>query len=172
MSKKSKLQKVALEAHAMDKNVVALLLKDHRAMKKLMGKIKSPRSKTAQIFSAFKKLEKLVHSHMRAEETSLLHKLKGHEKFEDQVEEGIEEHKIHETVIAGIHRLKDKDRKKTQIKIFCEFLEHHLEEEETELFPQFNKYAALSTRKKMGATFMKRRKATHSSKAPQMGALA
>ncbi|MCC7459965.1 MAG: hemerythrin domain-containing protein, partial [Proteobacteria bacterium] len=169
---KTKLQQVANRSQPMDQNVVALLLKDHRAMKKLMATIKSPRSKAAKIFSNFKKLEKLVHSHMRAEETSLLHKLEGHNKFDDEVEEGIEEHHIHESVISGIHRLRDQGRKITQIKIFCEFLEHHLKEEETELFPMFNKYAALSTRKKMGATFMKRRKATQPRKGQKLGALA
>jgi hemerythrin superfamily protein len=168
---KSKLQTIANQAQPSDRNVVALLLKDHRAMKSLMKKIKSPHAQPAKVFSLFKKLEKLVYSHMRAEETSLLHRLEGHEKFEDEVDEGVEEHKIHELVMGNIHKLKDKDRKVTHIEIFCEFLEHHLKEEENELFPMFNKYAALSTRKKMGATFLKRRKATKR-KGEKLGALA
>lgn len=172
MSKKSKLQKVAQESMPMDKSVVALLLKDHRAMKDLMSSIKSKRATPSKILAIFKRLEKLVYSHMRAEETSLLHKINEHEIFEDEAVEGIEEHKIHELVMKNIHRLKDRDRKITNIKIFCEFLEHHLKEEENDLFPMFTKYTALSTRKKMGAKFMKRRKATQPRKAPKMGALA
>lgn len=51
------------------------------------------------------------------------------------------------------------------------FLEHHLEEEEEDLFPRFKKYVATSTRKKMGDLFLKKRKATRKNKKP-LGALA
>ncbi len=170
--KRTKLQRVADQPEPINaQSVVSLLLKDHRAMRKLMEKIKSPRSTPAKIFSAFKILEKLVYSHMRAEETSLLFRIKEHEIFEDEAVEGIEEHKIHEMVMTNLHRLKDKERKQTHIKIFCEFLEHHLDEEEEDLFPAFKKYTALSTRKKSGVIFMKKRKATKR-KGEKLGALA
>ncbi len=169
--KKTKLRKVAEKSQPMDKNVVALLLKDHRSMKKLMASIKSQRATHAKIFSSFKKLEKLVYSHMKAEETSLLHRIQDHKVFEDEANEGVEEHRIHELVMKNVHKLSDKERRVTQIKIFCEFLEHHLKEEENDLFPAFNKYAALSTRKKIGAIFLKRRKDTQRS-GKKIGALA
>jgi hypothetical protein len=167
-----KLQKVANQPqHPSSQSVVSLLLKDHRAMRSLMEKIKSPRSNPPNILSAFKKLEKLVYSHMRAEETSLLFRISEHEIFEDEAMEGIEEHKIHELVMENIHRLRDQERKITHIKIFCEFLEHHLDEEEEDLFPAFKKHTALSTRKKIGAIFLKKRKATKR-KGEKLGALA
>jgi hemerythrin superfamily protein len=170
--KPSKLQKVSLQPkHPESKNVVSLLLKDHKAMRKLMGQIKSKRSKSVKIFSSFKKLEKLVYSHMKAEESSLLNKIVEHPIFEDEAKEGIEEHRIHETVMEGVHRLKDKERQITHIKIFCEFLEHHLDEEEEDLFPAFKKYTALSTQKKIGAAFMKKRIDTQP-KGKKLGALA
>ena len=42
-------------------------------------------------------------------------------------------------------------------------LEHHLEEEEEDLFPTFKEYSARSTRKKMGTVFRKERE-KHKSK--------
>lgn len=159
--KKSPLKKISTKTNQPDaKEIVGLLLKDHKAMRALVKKIKSPRSAPSKKLNAFYTLEKLVTSHVRAEELSLLEKIKHHPRFEDQASEGIEEHRIHEVIAAGIHRLKDTQRMLTQIEIYCEYLEHHLDEEEEELFPKFKKYAALSTRKNIGAAFIKKRKST------------
>ncbi len=171
MRKKSKLKKTSelnvIPDHA---GIVTLLLKDHKAMRVLMKKIKSQRTTPAKIRAHFSLLEKLVLSHVEAEEFSLLDRIEHHPKFEDHAKESIEEHHIHESVLVGIRHLKDPDRRITQMKIFCELLEDHIDEEEEELFPQFKKYAALSTRKKMGALFLKRRKETHF-KGEKLGAL-
>ncbi len=142
-------------------NVIKLLLKDHRAMRVLIKKIKSHRAKAPQIKVHFRLLEKLVRSHVAAEEFALLSRIDHHPKFEDHAKESTEEHRIHDHVLLGIARLQDADRKITQMKIFCELLEDHIDEEEEDLFPSFKKYSALKTRKKMGALFLKRRRDTH-----------
>jgi hemerythrin superfamily protein len=48
------------------------------------------------------------------------------------------------------------------MKIFCKILEHHLDEEEEELFPRFKKYFAKSTNKKIGKKYLKERKKSNS----------
>jgi hemerythrin superfamily protein len=160
---KSKLRKAA-ESKTVEPSaagIITLLLKDHRAMRELMAQVKSKRSTDAKIVSSFKKLEKLVLSHVKAEERALLEVLKSHPKFEDDAVEGIEEHEIHRVILAGIHQTQDHARKIVRMGIFCEILEQHLDEEEEDLFPDFKKYAALSTRKKIGGEFLKVRKASH-----------
>jgi heme exporter protein D len=138
-------------------SVISLLLKDHKAMKQLMKKVKSKRAEPAQIVENFKLLEKLVLSHVKSEEVAFLERVEDHEQFRDDAIESVEEHEIHRNILSGIHQVKNKERKIIRMKIFCEMLEHHLKEEEEELFPKFNKYAALSTRKKMGKDFIKTR---------------
>jgi hemerythrin superfamily protein len=158
MKKKSKLQIISQANVSFDSaGVVTLLLKDHRAMRELMEKIDSPRATQRAIFAAYAKLEKLVHSHMKAEEESLLHRLKDHKLFEDKAKEGIEEHRVHELIMAHVHRIKDPERRAIHMHIFCEVLEHHLKEEETKLFPRVQKNIALTTRKKIGKIFAKKR---------------
>lgn len=152
-------------------SVVALLLKDHRAMRKLMEKIDSPRSTPAQVMKHFRALEDLVNSHMAAEEKALVNPLKDHPKFKDEALESYEEHRIHEHIFYGIRKLKAKERKITQMKIYCEMLEHHLKEEEKELFPQYKAYFALSSRKAAGKKFMRVRVKTSEPKR-RLGALA
>jgi hemerythrin superfamily protein len=160
--KKSQLKITSeLSGESNPEGIVRLLLKDHKAMRVLMKKIKSQRATPASIRTHFILLKKLVLSHVKAEEYALLKSIEQHPKFEDHAKESIEEHHIHKSVLAGIERLKDNDRKLTQMKIFCELLKDHIDEEEEEIFPQFRKYAALSTRKKMGALFLKKRQQTH-----------
>jgi hemerythrin superfamily protein len=169
---KSRLEKLATSKSEMSSTgVLTLLLKDHREMKSLMAKVKSHRSTPAGKESSFRLLVQLVRSHVKAEEKSLLNKLKTHERFEDEAIEGIEEHRIHAKVIGDIYRIQDRERRQIRMKIFCEFLEHHLREEEKDLFPRFKKYSALTTRKKMGKVFLDKRKQS-STKGARKGALA
>lgn len=161
MKSKSRLKKTSeLHLEPNTEGVIKLLLKDHQAMRVLMKKIKSHRAKPTEIYKKFDLLEKIVLSHVKAEEYALLNRIDHHPKFEDHAMESIEEHNIHDNILKGIHRLRDQTRKVTQMKIFCEMLKDHIDEEEEELFPQFKKYSARSTRKKMGALFLTRRKQT------------
>jgi hypothetical protein len=150
---------------------VTLLLKDHKAMRALMSRIKSHRSSPALIERSFRGLEKLVVSHMAAEETALLRHLKAHPKFKSEALEGWEEHRIHEQIFKGIRSLQSPERKRMRMKIYCEILEHHLHEEEEDLFPAYTDYFALSTRKKAGRKFLKRRLQTNVGR-KRVGALA
>ncbi len=169
---KSPLQKVSSrKKEPTAANVITLLLRDHRALRALMKEVRSKRATHAQTVSSFRKLEKLVSSHVAAEEKALLTRIKDHPKFEHESMEGIEEHEIHRVVVAGIHQVSDPQRKLIRMKIFCEILEQHLDEEQEELFPKFKKYAALSTRKKIGQDFLKTRKATRRN-SEKLGALA
>jgi hypothetical protein len=166
--KKTSPKPVASEPNS--EGIVTLLLKDHRAMKELMSDLKTPRYTNRQRFAVFAKLEKLVHSHMIAEEKALLERIKNHPKLKDDAVEGLEEHEIHRVVIASIHRVSDPDRRFVRMKSFCEILEHHLREEEEDLFPKFKKNTARVTRKKIGKTFLKARRKS-SRKGEDLGAL-
>ncbi len=169
MTQTSKLKKIAFNcdpkaAHS----IVKLLLADHKKLRSLMKKVKSHRAKDSQIISAFKELEKVVTSHVTAEENTFFKVIKDHPKFEHAVLEGYEEHRVHEYVLRGIHKVSDHDRRVQQMKIFCEVLEHHLDEEEEKVFPRFKKYAAMSTKKTMGRAFLRVRKKTN--RGPKTGA--
>lgn len=168
---KSKLSRVAAESEAATTHgIIKLLLADHKLMRSLMKQVKSKHASDAKIVAAFRELEAVVTSHVAAEERSFLSVVRDHEKFEDVALEGFEEHRVHETVLAGIRRVRAKDRKLQQMKIFCEILEHHLDEEEEKLFPRFKKFAAASTRRKIGERFLKVREATADAKSDRRGA--
>jgi hemerythrin superfamily protein len=149
--------------------IISLLVKDHRAMKELMANLKEDKTNTKR-FATFRKLEKLIHSHMLAEEKAFLEKIKDNPKFEDEAVEGLEEHEIHRVVIKSIHRVKDPDRRYVRMKSFCEILTHHLREEEEELFPEYKRNSAKVTRRRVGRSFLKTRKKTNTNN-EDLGAL-
>ncbi len=138
-------------------------------MKELMADLKEDKT-NAKRFATFRKLEKLVHSHMVAEEKALLEKIKDNPKFEDEAVEGLEEHEIHRVVIKSINRVKDPDRRYVRMKSFCEILTHHLREEEEELFPEYKKNTAKVTRRRIGRDFLKSRKRSNQN-SEDLGAL-
>ena len=90
--------------------------------------------------------------------------MKTHPKFSDEAKESYEEHRIHELIFSGIGKLTSLDRKTVQMKIYCEMLEHHLKEEEKDLFPKYKAYFAISTAKKAGKVFVRKRVATRGAK--------
>ncbi|MFO0774345.1 MAG: hemerythrin domain-containing protein [Nitrospiraceae bacterium] len=149
--------------------IIKLLLADHDLLRTLMDKVKSQKATPAQQMNAFAELEKTVTSHVHAEEQTFLSLLAKNPTFDDLVLEGYEEHRVHETVLAGIKKVRDTTRKVQQMKVFCEILDHHLDEEEEKLFPRFKNYAAPSTRKKLGKKFLTARKRTNKT-ARQRGA--
>ena len=158
IKEKTKLEIVTQKGKVGSHSIVKLLLADHKLLRTLMKKVKSHKASPQESIKAFTVLKKAVFSHMKAEETTFLTLIKDHPKFKDHVLEGYEEHRIHEYIFAGIAKVKETDRKVQQMKSFCEVLEHHLDEEEEELFPRFKKDVATSTSKKIGRNFLKVRK--------------
>lgn len=160
MKQKTKLELVTQKGKLGTHSVIKLLLADHKLLRSLMKQVKSNKASPRESIKAFTLLKKAVISHVKAEEKTFLELLKDNPKFKDHVLEGYEEHRIHEYIFAGIAKVKETDRKVQQMKSFCEALEHHLDEEEEDLFPRFKKYVAISTSKKIGRNFLKVRKKT------------
>lgn len=150
--------------------ILTMLLADHRAMRKLMKEMLSPRTRPAAVRGKYEKLKRLVDSHVAAEEAALLAHLLEHPKFEDEARESYEEHRVHEYVFAGIAKVRDPKRKAVQMQVYCEMLEHHLKEEEHDLFPKYRRYFASSTRRAAGKKFLKKRRRT-SRRSERVGAL-
>ncbi len=160
MIEKKSLKTVAQKNKIGSHSVIKLLLADHKLLRTLMKKVKSHKASPKDTIKAFEVLTKAVTSHVTAEENTFLVLIKDHPKFKDHALESYEEHRIHEYILAGIKKVKETDRKVQQMKSFCEALEHHLDEEEEDIFPRFKKYFAKSTIKKVGRIYSIERKAT------------
>ena len=119
-------------------NAITLLEEDHRKMKKLLSELESTTErgmKTREELFATVKDELTVHETI--EEEIFYPALKEHPKTKEITLEAYEEHHVVDMVMAEIEGVPfDDERWGAKFKVMKENIEHHIEEEEKEMFKQ------------------------------------
>lgn len=119
-------------------DALALLKKDHDAIKKQLKVLEetTPRAiKTRQ--ELFGRLTFTLTVHEQMEETILYPALKQHAEAKDIVLEAYEEHDVVDKVLSDLEATPfDDDSWHAKLKVMSENLQHHIEEEEGEMFEQ------------------------------------
>lgn len=121
-------------------NVFDLLKKDHRKVEDLFKKIEKAEDNTKEKTALFKELKNELAIHMEFEEKNLYTAIKECDKTHDLTMESFEEHHVAKFLIKEIEQLSaDKDEWIAKVTVLQENIEHHVEEEEGELFPKAKK---------------------------------
>ena len=119
-------------------DAMSLLKEDHRKVKKLLAELESTTErgvKTREELLTKNKQELVVHEAI--EEEIFYPALKEHPKTKEIALEGYEEHHVVDTVMAEIEGVAYDDEKwGAKFTVMKENLEHHIEEEEGEMFKQ------------------------------------
>lgn len=132
-------------------NALELLKQDHQKVAALFDEVKATDSEARQQ-KLFAQIKQELETHTHIEETVFYPKLMEHEDLRDIVLEGIEEHKQVKTLIREIERLVDGSEKfDAKLKVMSENVEHHVEEEETEMFPQVEEVMSAAQLQELGA---------------------
>lgn len=122
-------------------DVFKLLKEDHKEVKQLFKKIEDSSDgaiKTRE--KTYKELMRELMVHARVEERIVYPRLREIEKLEDTVKEGIEEHHVAEQLMEEIAQMAASDEQwMAKVSVLKEMVEHHVEEEEKELFPKASK---------------------------------
>lgn len=117
-------------------NAISLLEEDHRKMKKLLSELESTTErgvKTRRELFATVREELTVHETI--EEEIFYPALKEHPKTKEIALEGFEEHHVVDMVMAEIEGVPFDDEKwGAKFKVMKENIEHHIEEEEGEMW--------------------------------------
>ena len=115
-----------------------LLKQDHDEVKKIMDTLDSTTERGVKTREElFTKLKTEMEIHEAIEEEIFYPALKEHPKAEDIVLEGYEEHHVVDTVMAELEGLPvDDETWGPKAKVMAENVEHHIEEEEREMFKQ------------------------------------
>ncbi|RYZ82547.1 MAG: hypothetical protein EOP04_21820 [Proteobacteria bacterium] len=116
-----------------------VLIQDHEALRKLMKQIKSARLAPKKKELAYELFCDLLKSHTVAEEQSLYRVRKQNNWLRPDIMEGLQEHRIADELMEKISRTKNPDIQEAKKKVLCDYVEHHLKEEEEDLFPHFEK---------------------------------
>ena len=135
-------------------NAIELLKEDHDKVDKLFQKVKAtPDGDHTELFEQIK-AELDVHTHI--EETIFYPKLKedGDDELKDIVLEGIEEHRQAKMFLKELAALTDDSEKfDPKLKVLMEDIEHHVQEEEGQMFPmiqeQFDEFTLQELGKEM-----------------------
>ncbi|HZS07312.1 MAG TPA: hemerythrin domain-containing protein [Blastocatellia bacterium] len=131
-------------------DALELLKQDHRKVAELFDQVEATgEEKEHQQLFAQIKTELETHTHI--EETILYPALQQREELKDMVLEALEEHKQVKTLIREIEGLsKGSERFDAKLKVMGENVEHHVEEEEDEMFPKVKKLFDRSQLEQLG----------------------
>ena len=117
-------------------NAISMLTDDHRAVKKLLSELESTTERGVktreEIFSRIK-ADLTVHEII--EEEIFYPALKEHPRAKDIVLEAYEEHNVVDTLMGELSAMPfDDERWGAKAKVMQENIEHHIEEEEGDMF--------------------------------------
>lgn len=130
------------------KTITKALIDHHNEMRKLVKEIKKDPSR-------FYLLKKHLDVHHELEEDLLLSKLHTMKDIKDESLESQEEHFVLNILLLDLKDFpKDNSRWMVKFKVFEEILDHHLTEEEDELFPEAEKILTKEVQAASGAQFM------------------
>jgi hemerythrin-like domain-containing protein len=136
-------------------DVLDLLVADHNRVRGLIARYKEAQedgdSKQSSALAG-RILEELK-IHMAAEEEVFYESVKQRsEEIGDDVDEGYEEHHVAKVLIGGIEGLElGSDRWVAKMTVLIESTQHHLDEEEEELFPSVRSKSKIEWRRELGA---------------------
>ena len=117
-------------------NALVLLMKDHKTVASLFEQVKAT-DKEERHLQLFEQIKTELETHTHIEETIFYPTIRQYDELKDLVLEGLEEHKQVKTLIREIGNLVDGSEKlDAKLKVMGENVEHHVEEEEIEMFPK------------------------------------
>ena len=139
---------------------LALLEADHRRFEDLLKQGEGTTERAIQergrlldTLTAELKVHELI------EEKVLYPALKPHAEARDIVLEGFEEHHVADVLVSELHRLTaDNERWGAKFKVLKESLEHHIEEEESKMFPSARQALAREELQALGARMREMKK--------------
>lgn len=120
-------------------NGLEMLKADHRKVSELFGQFEAASDAKKQ--SLFEQIKTELETHTQIEETIFYPALEEEEELKDMVLEAYEEHKQVKTLLREISALSENSEKfEAKMKVMKENVEHHVEEEEQELFPKVEQF--------------------------------
>lgn len=155
MDKKSTSSRQEINENS--KDIIDLILKDHIPIKKLIKIMKDDESEKSELEKAFEEFAPILINHAKPEELTLYVRMKDEEDMRTTGFEGDIEHRLADQLIEEIERTEDEDEWRAKVKVLAELVEHHVEEEEDEMLPEFRKHTDQEERNELGTKYLELR---------------
>lgn len=132
------------------------LKRDHDRVRALLKEIEDMSSRASKgREKSFETLKEMMTAHSRAEERTFYSALKSSPEAKDEALEGYEEHHIVDVLMREIARLDPSDdRWKAKFSVLKENIEHHAEEEESEIFDKAREVLSDEEAEELGGKFL------------------
>ena len=140
-------------------NALELLKDDHHVVSRLFEKVKA--DEDADHRDTFEQIKAELEVHTHIEETIFYPKMKedGDEELKKIVLEGIEEHHQAKMFLRELSNLVDDSEKfQPKLKVLMEDIEHHVMEEEGQMFPMIQEQFDEYTLQMLGSELVKEKK--------------
>jgi hypothetical protein len=138
--------------------ITALILEDHKPLKKLIKTLKDDEESLAKRKKAFSQFAPPLTIHAKSEERALYTKMKDEDELRVEGFEGDTEHHIADNLVHEIKGIDDEDEWTAKAKVLAELVEHHIEEEEKEMLKTVRKEMELSERQEIGQEYLQLKK--------------
>ena len=138
-----------------------LLTADHNRVRGLFKRFKDADEKddTATMQEVAPKIVEELHIHMTIEEEIFYPAISGKsEDIKDTVYEGVEEHHVAKVLVEEIQGMTPEgDEWIAKVKVLIESVEHHADEEESDMFPPVRSKTSADQRESLGAKLAARK---------------
>ncbi len=132
-------------------HALELLTDDHNKLKTLFGKVNETEDEKTK-HKLFRQIRNELESHTRIEEEIFYPAIKSINGLDELVMEGIQEHHQTDVFIREIKNLVDgSDVFDPKLKVLMEGVEHHIQEEEKEMFPKVRNQFSKSELEDLGS---------------------
>jgi hemerythrin-like domain-containing protein len=149
-------------------NAITMLTEDHRAVRKLLSELESTTERGVKTREElFSRLKADLTVHEIIEEEIFYPALKEHPKAKDIVLEAYEEHNVVDTLMGELSSLPvDDERWGAKAKVMQENIEHHIEEEEGDMFKKARQVFDEAELEELGERMARRRLSAERETAP------
>jgi len=151
-----------------DDDVRALLEKDHDEIKEILKGLDEGKQGASRA-ALLQKLKRTLTAHARAEEKVVydaMIRVRAKQETHVLAEEGYVEHHVVDDLLARISRLTPGNELwKAHVKVLRESLEHHISEEQNQMFGQLGECFSRDELVAMGAQFLRRKAAVSKNRA-------
>jgi len=122
-------------------DVITLLKKDHKMVKNLFEEFNNlKRGKVKKKAAIIAQIKETLTVHAQVEEELVYPAFRENGSMKEQVSEALEEHHVTKMLLGELDALQpDDERYDAKVKVLCEYLMHHVKEEEKEMFPKAQK---------------------------------
>jgi len=133
-------------------DIITLLKKDHQAVSELFSSLKSAGEKAYKTkLRIFEKIYTELSIHAEIEEKLFYPVIENFDKTKDITYESYEEHALVKQLLREIKTLAPQEEQwKAKVTVLKELVEHHVKEEEKDLFPKVKKVLPSEERILMG----------------------